>query len=268
MRVASLCAALLLVPQAGYSGAWTQAKGSGQLILNGWYYTTDSYYDNSGSETSQGTYRKYELNPYLEYGLMDGVTLGANLSLLRASQDVAGGDISNYGVGDSEFFARFRLWEDYGFVISAEPLVKLPSPEPSNETPSLGGRHPDAGLSLAAGYGFSMLGYHHYADVNAGYRHRFGEPKNQILYSATIGVTVAPRWVIMPQAFITQRTNDPSVATYTQSSGDDFDLTKLQLSAVYKYSHDTSVQMGGFSHVDGKNTGAGGGALLSVWKKF
>ena len=29
-----------------------------------------------------------------------------------------------------------------------------------------------------------------------------------------------------------------------------------------------SVQVGGFSDVSGKNTGAGDGALLSFWKKF
>jgi hypothetical protein len=264
----ALYAACFLSPHYAHASAWTQAEGNGQIILNGWYYATDSFYNNSGTETNQDTYRKYELNPYIEYGLTDGVTIGANLSLQRASQDVAGGTRTNYGIGDTELFARFRLWEEYGFIISAEPLIKLPSPESSDETPVLGGDNPDAGLSIAAGYGFSLLGYHHYADVSAGYRYRFGDPENQLRYSATVGVTVAPKWVIMPQAFMTQRTNDPLAATFTQSSGDDFDLTKLQLSAVYKYSDDMSLQFGGFSHVDGKNTGAGDGALLAVWKKF
>ncbi len=268
MRSAAFVVACIFIPTLSYAGAWTQPEGSGQVILNGWYYSTDSLYNNSGTEVSQGRYRKYELNPYLEYGLMNGVTIGTNLSLQRASQDVAGGSVTNYGIGDSEFFARFRLWEQYGFVISAEPLVKLPSPESDDETPVLGGEHADAGLSFAAGYGFNFFGMNHYITADAGYRHRFGDPKDQIRYSATLGVSVTPKLCIMPQIFGTHRTSDPAAATFTQSSGDDFNLTKLQLSAVYKYSDDVSLQVGGFSHVDGKNVGAGDGALFSVWKKF
>lgn len=61
---------------------------------------------------------------------------------------------------------------------------------------------------------------------------------------------------------------EPSAASFTQSSGDDFDLMKLQLSAVYKVNPHLSIQLGAFSHVDGNNVGAGDGALVAVWKRF
>ncbi len=268
-RFLSVFAAGISVATQAFAGAWTQDAGKGQAILNGWYYATDELYNNSGNKASQPDYTKYELNPYIEYGLLSGVTIGANLSLQRAQQDIStGGDVTNYGIGDSEFFARFRVWQQNGVVVSLEPLIKLPSPESGSDTPALGGRHPDAGLGISAGYGFSMYGQNHFANLDAGYRYRFGDPENQARYAGTLGIGINDRWMVMPQAFLTYRTDSPAVATFTQSSGDDFNLVKLQLSAVYKINDAVALQVGGFSHVDGKNVGAGNGALFSVWKKF
>ena len=262
LSVVAVIAAML--PIAAYAGAWTQDAGKGQIIINGLYYNTDRLYNNQGNKTSQTTYTKYELNPYLEYGWTDDITVGANLSLQRADQS----SNTNWGFGDSEFFLRKRLWQQDGFVLSAEPMIKLPSPEGARETPQLGGSHPDAGLGLSAGYGFSAWGLNHFANLDAGYRYRFGQPENQIKLAGTLGIATAPRWMIMPQLFATYRANTPSTVTFTQSSGDDYNLVKLQLSTVYQLQDDLSLQAGGFSHAEGKNVGAGSGLFMAVWKKF
>jgi protein XagA len=253
-----------------YAGAWTQPKGQGQVIVSGLYYSTDALYNNQGNKQSQANYRKYEMNPYLEYGWLENVTVGANLMLQRAHQDGTMGSAAqtNWGIGDSEFFIRSKLWEKDGLVFSAEPMIKLPSPEPGDELPQLGGRHPDAGLGFSAGYGFSTNGRNHFANLDAQYRYRFGRPENQIKLAATLGVSLTEKWMILPQAFITRRAATPDTTTFTQSSGDDYNLTKLQLSAVYKLTDDIMLQGGGFIHAGGRNVGAGNGVLFSVWKKF
>jgi hypothetical protein len=48
---------------------WLQKPGEGLLILNGLAYATDTYFDSEGQKTAQPRFSKYELNPYLEYGL-------------------------------------------------------------------------------------------------------------------------------------------------------------------------------------------------------
>ncbi len=256
---------IAILPLASaHAGAWTQEKGRGLFIASGSYYTSDERIDNSGNKQSQPTYSQYLLNPYLEYGLYDGITAGANLMLQRTQQSGR----HNYGIGDSEFFLRARLWRQDGFVISAEPMLKLPSPDSNRDTPKIGGDDPDAGLGLSAGYGFPAWGQHHFVNFDAQYRHRFGTPNDQVNIAATAGFGISPTLMLLPQAFITLRTDTPAVATFTQSSGDDYNLYKLQLTAVYKITADTSVQFGGFSHVDGKNTGLGHGVLLALWKSF
>lgn len=265
MRISFAALMFLLVSHAAWAGAWTQPQGKGQLILNNWYYQADERFTNTGSDVSQPTYRKYELNPYMEYGIADGITLGTNLSLQRTSQS----SNTNWGIGDSEFFARFRLLQQHGWAVAAEPMVKLPSPHASrDEVPVIGGDASDVGMTLSAGYGFEAYGKQHFITADAGYRHRFGTPEDQMRYSLTAGFSLAPKWQLMPQVFVTQRTNSPAVATFTQSTGDDYNLVKLQLSAVYHYNDEWALQAGTFSHVDGKNSGAGEGVLFAIWKNF
>lgn len=264
----SLCS-VALTAGAAHAGAWLQPEGRGQIILNGYYYTADEFFNNQGQRRSQPDYVKYELNPYLEYGLTDTLTVGTNLSLQRAAQDIAtGGQNTNFSLGDSEFFLRAPLWQEGNWMVSASPMIKLPSPESSNSVPKIGGTHPDAGLGISAGYGFGEGNSHHFANLDTMYRYRFGDPKDQINIAATLGWDLSPEWVLMPQIFLTYRVKSPQAATFTQSSGDDYNLVKLQLSAVYRWDASTSLQFGGFGDVDGKNTGVGRGTLFSLWRKF
>lgn len=274
MRLYSgLCCAILVSVAAGqaYGGAWTQEEGSGQLIATGLYYTADRLWNNRGKKQPQPTYRKYEFNPYLEYGLADGITIGANLSLQRAQQEgtSTSASQSNWGLGDSEFFVRKRLWQRDSFIVSSESMVKLPSPGAShNDSPAIGGDHPDIGTGLSAGYGFAAGGLNHFANLDTQYRYRFGRQKDQVRLAATLGIHTTERWMLMPQVFATYRVSDPRATTFTQSSADDYNQLRLQLSAVYKLRDDVSLQFGGFSDVSGKNAGIGKGILIALWKTF
>lgn len=262
--------AVAALASEAYAGAWTQEAGHGQLIATGLYYTASSLYTNQGRKRHQPRYDKYELNPYFEYGVWDGVTAGANLSLQRTSQDASASapGHSNWGVGDSEFFLRARLWQKDGFALAAEPMVKLPSPDASSDQPRLGGSHPDMGMGLSAGYGFSAYGLSHFVDLDTQYRARLGAPKDQVKLAATAGISLTQQIMLMPQLFFTFRTSSPQAASFTQSSADDYNLIKGQLSALYKLTPDVSLQLGGFVDIDGRNSGSGKGALVSVWKTF
>lgn len=262
--------ALSLIAAEAYAGAWTEPQNSSQIILTGSYYDTSTMFDNKAHKESQPEFSKYELNPYMEYGLRDDLTVGANLSLQAVHQEAypGGTSQSNWGVGDSVLFLRQRLWQQNGFVVSAEPMIKIPAFESSTDQPKLGGSSADVGMGLSGGYGFTLLGLNDFADIDTEYRHRFGTPHDQANFAATLGVSVTPEWMIMPQSFFTYRLGFPKTPAFTNSSGDDYNLVKAQLSAVYKLSSDISLQGGGFWNVTGRNAGDGGGVLFAVWKRF
>lgn len=270
MRVACLLGmvAVPLMLSGAYAAAWTQEAGKGKVIVTGSYYESPKIFNNNGDKQTAPNFHKYELNPYVEYGLYDDVTLGASFSLQRAQQNVPGAsDDSNMGIGESEFFGRYRFYQKDGVVASVQPFFKLPPPA-TDERPPLGSPNADIGLGGSVGYSMSVFGYQDFMNLDAQYRHRFGHQRDQIRFAATVGVGVAPDWMVMPQAFMTLRTSDPGVTAVTQTNADDYSVTRLQLSGVYSVSDDTKLQAGAFSDVAGKNAGVGRGMLLSVWQNF
>ena len=246
-----------------FAAAWTQAQQQGIVILSSSNYRSKEYYDDLGIRHSQDSYSKQEQNIYAEYGLRDWLTLGGSASFTSAQQ----GAYSSYGVDDSEFFLRTRLWQADGFVFSVAPIVKLPSPASRNLNPVIGSSTPSAGLQLSGGYGFEALGQHHYAALDATYYHRLGEPQDQLKLDATLGIGITSKWTLMPQLFITRRMGS-GAAGFTQSSGDDYNLSTLRVSAVYAWDDVTSVQFGAYEDISARNAGTGKGIVASVWRKF
>lgn len=257
-----LVSILCLFSSFAYAGAWTQEVGKTLFIGNLSYYSTDRYFDNSGSKQPLASYKKYEFNPYIEYGFKDDITIGANLFVQRAAQY----NNINIGIGDSEFFARLRLWQKDGLVFSLEPMIKLPSLEKESNQPQIGSRNFDTGLSSSIGYGFKAYNLNHYINMDTGYRHRFGVPSDQLKLSVSAGVSITKETMILTQLFATKRVASNYNPVFTQSSSDDYDLSKIQLSGVYKLNEETSLQLGAFRNVSGRNIGNGSGFIFSVSK--
>ncbi|MBV8939494.1 MAG: hypothetical protein JO089_06615 [Alphaproteobacteria bacterium] len=265
-RQASVLAGICLTALTSFpacAGAWTQSENQGLVITTAAYYGAGDYFDNGGSRRSQPRYTKEELNPYVEYGLRDGLTLGGNFFIDRLDDTMH----TRTGIGDSEIFLRRRLWQEGDYVLSVQPLARLPALASSQRQPALGSATPDAAVSLLGGMQFTAFGQTHYAEMDAGYRFRFGPRADQVLLAATLGLRLDPRLTVMPQLFQTFRMGAGN-GSFTESPRDDYTLTTAQLSAVYQLTDADAVQAGAFSHVAGKNTGAGGGVLLAYWRTF
>lgn len=261
---------LCLIASVSHAGAWTQAVKQGLFIPNISYYSTSKFFDNYGNKQSQNKYSKYELNPYVEYGLHDKLTIGANIFLQRASQydsDKAKNQ-PNWGIGDSEFFLRKEIWQKNDFVFSIEPILKLPSLDKKSDQPQIGSKNYDTELTFSGGYSFKAWQFDHFINLDVGYRHRFGTPHDQLKFAATAGILITKNTKIMTQFFSTSRLKNAQQSTFTQSSGDDYDLAKLQISTIYEVDDKLSLQVGAFSHIAGRNIGGGNGAILSANQRF
>lgn len=253
-----------LLPHRLEAGAWVQKKGALQSVQTVSYYASDERYDLSGNRVAQPDYSKLEWNPYLEYGLTDATTIGASLFL----QSVENGGDNNAGLSDSEWFVRHRIWESGGFVVSLQPSFTLPGEIAAEDSPVIGNDHATVALRALGGASFEALGRWHYADIGAGYRHRFGEPGDQLHLDVTVGLAITDSLTLMPQLFATRRADEGETSAFTQTSRDDYDLLRTQVSVLYRLNAQHSLQAGVFTHAAGKNIGAGDGALLSLWSNF
>lgn len=272
---------LLLPPPQALAGAWTQPEGRGQLILNHFYYSSDAFFDADGQRQSQPRFDKFEINPYLEYGISDDWTIGASLFAHYVTQETRtetgsgvtlSGHSDNVGLGNSEIFARWQLYRGGRAAIALQPLVKLPALYARNRLPKAGSEAFDAELSLLGGYGFDGWGRAHYIDTRLGYRHRFSAGlEDQLRADLKLGLRLNRALSLIPELSATLAFNGNTDTTFTQDGQNDYDLLKLGLAAQYEL-HDLApgafVQLGGFAHVAGRNAGEGYGLLLATGFNF
>jgi hypothetical protein len=261
--------AILGYSMAGSANPWLQKPGHGIAILAYTQYETSHYFSANGDRTSQPRFAKRELNPYIEYGWSDDWTLGGSLFLQHLEQvDASGTTQENWGLGNSELFARRHLWSGDKASFSADALLALPATYEIDAEPRAGRNDYDIAFALNGGTGYHLLGRDHFAAVRAMYRHRLGLLQDQVQLEARTGFSVGDDWMIMPELLWTLPVQGVSAVTRSVAGQNDYRLLKGQLSAVYALDEHNRLQAGLFRHLDGADTGGGGGVLLSVWRNF
>lgn len=255
---------LLAAPSAAFAGAWLQPKGDGLLITQATYYSTDTYFDANGDAQSQPTYRKYELQPYAEYGVTDWLTIGGS----AYAQSVAQSGGSNRGSADPELFAKLHVWSDEKQTIALQPLVKLRSIFSSDNNPRGGSRSTDAELSLLYGRSMPLLTPRDYVDVRLGYRTRNHGLSDQIRTDAVAGIKLTDSFEIAPALRSVMSVKPTDVATYSENGDLDYHVIKAEVSAIYHLDATQWLQAGLFKHVAGMQTGDGYGFTLGYAQRF
>lgn len=252
------------------AGAWTRDAGDLLLVTTGVYYSSDRYFDQDGQTKPQGEFSKYELNPYLEYGLTDSLTLGANFFAQYLEQEAITGESNdNWGLTDTELFARQRLLQGESWVVSFQPLIKLPSFYYHDELPKGGNNRFDLEASLLGGYSFSLWSLYHYADIRFGYRHRLDyRLHDQLRMDAKLGLSLSDRWQLIPALAYTHALGNTQSSAFAESGLNDYDLLKVECSLLYRWNEQLYLSAGLFSHMDGTQTGKGHGMMVSTGYQF
>lgn len=285
-RTARICllAVLSFLPFLPFSAqaGWTQEEGKWFTAQQLSHFRTSHFLREDGRRVKRPEFRKYEYNSYVEYGWQEGTTIGANLFLQSLEADdeqfnpvttsLESFTRTNFGLGDSEFFLRQRLWQGQIFgnntVVSIQPLLKLPVFYESGDQPQSGTDAFDAELRLQAGYGFDFWGEHHYTKIEAAYRKRGGEWQDQLRFDATLGIGLGSDFTLMPQVFITQRAEGNGLSSQNLGAANDYDLTVGQVSLLYNVTEQTTLQLGVYSRLAARNTSDGEGITFGIWHRF
>jgi len=295
-----------LICAQSYAAAWTQNKGSGQLIVGSSIYQSSRYYDSSSDLKSSGTdFTKLEFNPFIEYGLTDDVTVGINpsLQIWRFDKNNANEPIFDFRqcgvysyspsyqinahIFESELFLRKKLYDKDNLVFSVQPLVKTPCIYYNNGKLEAISDTTDYEIRLLGGYGFKwdpginlsdakrpFAGQYHFINFEAAYRKRNNNKfSDQIRIDATAGFRPYKELLLLTQAFTTISTGDEAVRGVITNNGlatqeDDYYSVKLQISAVQQITKSKSIAFGYFRELAGRNSGIGNGFNISVWHGF
>lgn len=256
-----------------YAAAWTLEQHTGQIILNTTYYrATDTFTQTGGrrSFSNDGEFTKWEINPYVEYGLRNDLTLVLNLFWRSLRFSDRFGSSENSGMVDPEIGLRYRLSPPEAQPVwSVQGVVKLPVTS-SPGTPELGNDQTDVEGRLLVGRGFSVGSSSGFWNIEAAYRFRSEAPADEIRLDATLGYDLSPKWLVMGQIFVIRglRNGSPIEVKGNPTIDPNFDLYKGQVSLVYRVGPKLRVQAGYLRDLAGRNTGAGQGLLVSLWLNF
>jgi hypothetical protein len=255
-----------------HGAAWTQEAGHGQVIVNFSLLDTSHWFDASGrlhAFGNGGSFRQFEINPYLEYGLTSKTTLVLNtfVPFMKYSNDF--GSSSSGGLGDTEIGIRRRLSGESRTVVSVQVGAQFPLYS-ATRTPPPGNHQVDLESGIMVGRGGTVAARHVFVSAGAAYRRRNGAPADQFRSDVTAGMDFSRRFTGMVQYFgITgMRNGTPFETGGNPNVQSDFDLYKAQFSIVTRLQARTRFQVGWVEAVKGRDTGAGGALLAAVWRDF
>jgi hypothetical protein len=253
--------ALLAAASPALGGAWTMPRGGGQVTLSATVSQAVEAYDGAGRRQETPRYRKAEAQALFEFGLTDDLTLMLGPGFQHV--DIAPPtDASRTGFGYNEFGARYRFLHGTDWVLSGQALVRAPGTFDTANPAAIGYTGMEYDLRLLFGKSLSLAGRPAFIDLQVAQRFRAGAPPDELRIDGTVGVTVAPRWMLLAQSFnvISEGSGSAPFTSYHYS--------KLQLSAVYEVAKDWSVQFGGFVTVAGRNALQENGLVAGLQYRF
>lgn len=269
LRAPWLLAALAGAGNAS-AGAWVQGDGATLLILKYIHSDGSRQFDDGHHRVDFGDgghSRQDQLNLYLEHGLSARLSLVGNFYLSQVGYRNDYGRGQSTGAADQELGLRYALPPAGAWQQALQGLVSIPAYD-RDDQPALGLGDYGTELRYSAGRGYQLGAHAGYVDIGAAVRLRGADAADEARLDATAGLALAPAWMLLGELNVIQglgngRGSNP--VNFIQSTN--YDLTKLQLSALYT-GGGLQWQLGWQQPVMGRNTGAGGGPFVAAWWRF
>lgn len=256
---------------SGLAGAWAQEPGRGLAILQYYFYTTDTGFTDGWHSRrfgNGGRFTKNELNLYLEYGLIDRLTLIGNFFLDSVVNESDTTREANFGPADQEVGLRYQFVDRV--PQSLQLTVKIPGPYYIDDVPALGNGQTDVELAYYIGTSFKVFDLYGFIDAGVGYRLRTGPPADEFRWYFNAGFPLHPKvdLIFESQGIHGLGNEQPQIVGENILLTTDFSLIKVGASLVFRPIEDWAIQAGPYFHVAGRATGAGGGFKVAIWRKF
>lgn len=252
-----------------FAGAWTQDKGGSyhRMAMN--YYFADKEFDSNGnskSMASDGEFRDFNLNYYVEYGILDNLTAIASLYYKDLEKEDHHFKYESSGTGDFDLGMRYRLHSSNAGVVSIQGLLKVPELYDEDDPLPLGNGQYDYEVRMLYGRPLWPL-LPAYINIEAGYRLRAEKPSDEFRYLLEIGSDIGSQcytrlkldWTIAAE------NGDDTMYSYGNPTNRlEYDLTKIDLTAGWRMSPTLGLEMGYTYPLSGESTADGETFTLAV----
>lgn len=254
---------ILLVYSAplAMAGAWPQEKGHAQVISTTYFAKADRAFDEVGNADEFANYSKLETRLYIEYGVSERWTLVAHPSFQDVSLETTLGAQSYRGFGQTELGARYHIWGEEKWRLSAQGGVIFEGGGENTPEAALGEGTTDYEARLLLGRSLDNRFFKAFAEGQLAYRARgAGEPDEWRL-DLTAGARPIEELQIIGQIFHIQSTE----AVFPRRT---YSSTKTQISAVWDRENGRSLQFGLYGTIAGENIIEERGIIFGIWQKI
>ncbi len=245
-----------------FAGAWTMEKGKSYHRFAANYYFADKAFDNDGDSrgmSSNGEFRDFNLNYYMEYGIVDKLTATTSIYYkdLRKEDDRFIYDTD--GIGDMDLGLRYQLYSGRVGVFSVQGMVKVPELYDEDDALALGNGQYDYELRFL--YGRSLWPIiPGYINLESGYRWRAEEPADEFRYLIEVGSDLGKKFYTRAKldGLVSAGNGTDRVDNYGNPTATfEYDLTKLDLTAGYKLTTKWGLELGYTTALWGESTAKG-----------
>ena len=242
--------------------AWVEPRGDLLTISALTAYRADIFFAPDGSAQKTERFEKFELSSYLAYGYSDKLTIGLQPTFIRVRTTSSRNSPSRTTVDNIEFFGRREIRKGNGWVVSGQLNAKFRSRNSTRIDRRERRDYRDIEARLLSGNSGQWRRRDYFFSAEAGYRYRTGGAADQFRLDMTAGFRPTRHWQFLLQNFniyAVPQSGDP---------GTRFNLHKIQLSVLKDISASSAIQLGGFSELAGRNSGAGHALFGSFWRRF
>ncbi len=183
---------VLLSSSALFAGAWTKEQGKSyhRAAIN--HYFADREFDDDGesrSISSNGEFRDFNLNYYMEYGILDQLTAITSIYYKDLRREDDRFIYETRGLGDFDLGMRYRLYSDNSKVIAVQGMVKIPEFYDKDDALAPGNGQYDYEMRVLYGHSLwpPLPGY---VNIEIGYRWRAEEPADEFRYLLEFGTDI------------------------------------------------------------------------------
>jgi hypothetical protein len=244
------------------ASAWTLPKGHGQIITTTSLYRSRGGFDDQGQPVPSAQYERVEISSYVEYGLSDRLTIGAEPRHQWASAGSGGAQTRAQAPGDLDLFARYHVLSHGPWTSAFQALAKFPVYSHSL-VPAPGNGRREYEARFAIGRNFSVIGVSAFMDAELAYRMGTHGVADQVKSDFTIGLGPIGRFELLLKAYRTT-----SVGDGDGRAGSYYDLYKAELSGLMRVSRGVSLEFGAGRDLSGNRVGLGHSASIALWLRF
>lgn len=241
------------------AGPWTMPKGEGRVIVTTIYSHAGQSFDGDGDSVNAADYDQLMAFFAAEYGVTEDITLLATPSLRRIEVE---DDSTSFGIENVELGARWRLFHNDRWVVSAQGTAFIPGNSRRARVAQIGSNDAQYDARLQVGHGFASGKLSGFASIEGGYRFRSGDAPDEYHADATLGIHATSRLILIGNFFNTW-SNGAGRGNYPSYS-----YSNLYAGGVYEVRPGLSFQLGGLATVTGRNALRERGIYSGLWVKF